>query len=628
MNYVLLFLLGVFDLYSFTEYSNKWIIKGNVSKYDLKEVTKELGFIFQAELPTGHFVLSRNDVKQSSKRKSMFHTKKLLALTKIDYVEQEEWIQVSQRQLTSFPPSDPKWGDMWYMNEMKNVSMGILQSWRNNFSGKGINIAIVDDGVDFTHNDLKDRYDQQNSYDVYDNDNDPSPSSGFRHGTKCAGVALGSTNHVCALGPAFEANLIAVRLIGPRGVLKSSQVQGFSNSGAHISSNSWGGIDHTFDGPSGETKSALKYGVSQLRDKKGVIYVFAAGNGGFDDNCNTDGYVNSIYTIGINAVTIGNDYPGYAEKCTAVLASTYSGDGGPTSDVITTDVGQGCVTNFRGTSAAAPLAAGILALVLQANPSLHWRDVQELIVRHSKTDILMKYGKFKVNGVGRKVSDVFGYGLLDSKMLIAAALKWTSLPEQHTCTSGFKNVNQRTNSSYVSEINTIGCNDTGVCVNSIEHVEAEVVFDYTVRGFVEITLESPSGTVSKLLTARNSDKDKNKRSTWTYMSVHHWGERPLGKWKLKISVLVSGEYATLIGWRLILYGTGVGCTKKIKEKPKPSVQKLSTVMIIIIIISCCVVAVLMVISIFALVKRSKKKKQISSHPSLQIQTLQVQTKDR
>jgi hypothetical protein len=66
--------------------------------------------------------------------------------------------------------------------------------------------------------------------------------------------------------------------------------------------------------------------VFKGRSGKGVVYVFAGGNGGFDDNCNTDGYVNSIYTIGINSVTIDNEYPGYAEPCAAILASAYSGN--------------------------------------------------------------------------------------------------------------------------------------------------------------------------------------------------------------------------------------------------------------------------------------------------------------
>jgi len=65
-----------------------------------------------------------------------------------------------------------------------------------------------------------------------------------------------------------------------------------------------------------------------------VIYLFAGGNGGYDDNCNADGYVNSIYTIAINGVTRYQSQPGYAESCSAVLASAYTGPGASSDNLV------------------------------------------------------------------------------------------------------------------------------------------------------------------------------------------------------------------------------------------------------------------------------------------------------
>jgi subtilisin family serine protease len=45
-----------------------------------------------------------------------------------------------------------------YQNEMANVSLGILQAWKSNYTGKGVSISIVDDGVDYRHIDLINRY--------------------------------------------------------------------------------------------------------------------------------------------------------------------------------------------------------------------------------------------------------------------------------------------------------------------------------------------------------------------------------------------------------------------------------------------------------------------------------------
>ncbi|WAR29193.1 FKPC1-like protein [Mya arenaria] len=188
------------------------------------------------------------------------------------------------------------------------------------------------------------------SRDVYDNDNYPLP---------------------------------ALRMIGPNGVLPSGQVIALTTD-VDVSSNSWGGTDGSFEGPSQPVKEAFVHGTSSLRGGKGVIYVFAGGNGGFDDNCNMDGYVNSIYTIGINGVARDLEPPGYAEPCSAVMASAYTGKGGISDNLCTTDVNGGCINSLSGKSAAAPLAAGALALVLGANQNLHWRDMQQLLIETAK----------------------------------------------------------------------------------------------------------------------------------------------------------------------------------------------------------------------------------------------------
>ena len=66
-----------------------------------------------------------------------------------------------------------------------------------------------------------------------------------------------------------------------------------------------------------------------------------------------------------------------------------------------------------GTSASAPMAAGIIALALEANPSLTWRDVQHLIVKTSQPRNL-KATDWRTNGMKRKVSHSYGYGIMDT----------------------------------------------------------------------------------------------------------------------------------------------------------------------------------------------------------------------
>ena len=119
----------------------------------------------------------------------------------------------------------------------------------------------------------------------------------------------------------------------------------------------------------------------------GSIFVWASGNGGrFNDSCSCDGYANSIYTLSISSTSERGEKPWYLEECTSTLATTYSSgdERSGEKEIVTTDLRHGCTSRHTGTSAAAPLAAGIVALALEANPKLTWRDVMYLTVLTSR----------------------------------------------------------------------------------------------------------------------------------------------------------------------------------------------------------------------------------------------------
>ena len=94
---------------------------------------------------------------------------------------------------------------------------------------------------------------------------------------------------------------------------------------------SWGPDDDgkTVDGPHYLASKAIRYGVDYGRGGYGAIYVVASGNGGrYGDNCNYDGYANSIYTITIGAVDETAVMPYYGEECASMLAVTFSSGNG------------------------------------------------------------------------------------------------------------------------------------------------------------------------------------------------------------------------------------------------------------------------------------------------------------
>ena len=74
---------------------------------------------------------------------------------------------------------DPEWADMWYLNRnMYNKDlpdMNVTGAWAQGYSGKGVSVTFLDDGLEYTHPDIKDNYDHMASYDINANDNDPIP---------------------------------------------------------------------------------------------------------------------------------------------------------------------------------------------------------------------------------------------------------------------------------------------------------------------------------------------------------------------------------------------------------------------------------------------------------------------
>jgi subtilisin-like proprotein convertase family protein len=87
----------------------------------------------------------------------------------------------------------------------------------------------------------------------------------------------------------------------------------------------------------------------------------------------------------------------------------------------------------------------------------------------------------------------------------------------------------------------------------VEHATLHITATHGKRGDMNITLTSPSGTVSKLFVAHT--RDVNLNMNWTFSSVRHWGESAAGDWSVKVSDLVGGNLGTLTGATLTLFGT-------------------------------------------------------------------------
>jgi len=322
-----------------------------------------------------------------------------------------------------------------------------------------------------------------------------------------------------------------------------------------IYSASWGPDDdgRTVDGPGRLATRAFLQGVANGRDGKGNIFVWASGNGGRDfDNCNCDGYTNSAWTLSVSSATENGLIPWYSEACSSTLASTYSSGSSGERKVVTTDLHHDCTSSHTGTSASAPMAAGIIALVLEANKNLNWRDVQHLTVRCAHNANL-RANDWSVNALGRNFSHSFGYGIMDAGCMVRLAKNWKSIPEQRKCSVKAPN---RINLMIPGrQAGTAAIQVTDECsVKFLEHVQAHVSLSAAKRGDVQISLTSPSNTTSVLIAKRPKDYSRNGFNDWPFLTVHMWEESPIGTWYLQ--VINDGlSYVRLEDWSLSLLGT-------------------------------------------------------------------------
>uniref|UniRef100_A0A1I8HTQ9 P/Homo B domain-containing protein n=1 Tax=Macrostomum lignano TaxID=282301 RepID=A0A1I8HTQ9_9PLAT len=394
-------------------------------------------------------------------------------------------------------------------------SMNIAGAWRLGYHGQGVVVSVLDDGIDMEHPDLRENYDSRASFDVNGNDPDPTyrptAKDENKHGTRCAGqIAAQANNSICIPGVAFRSRIGAIRMLdGEITDTVETLSVGHQPQHIHLGTSDDGA---TLEGPGRLTQKAFSLGVARGRQGLGSVFVWASGNGGREDNCNTDGYTNSIYTLSVGAVSESGTVPWYSESCSSTLAATYSsGDSGlQERAMVTTDLHGRCTENHTGTSASAPIAAGIVSLALSANPGLGWRDVQHLTVRSSNPSDYLRT-TWRINGVGKKVSHEFGYGLMDALAMVRLARTWRSVPRLRSCDAGGQeglSVSVEDGFERTFRLATDGCASLSPSreVAFVEHVQVRVALTATRRGGVQMWLHSPLGTVSQLLSRRPKDK--------------------------------------------------------------------------------------------------------------------------
>jgi subtilisin-like proprotein convertase family protein len=443
-------------------------------------------------------------------------------------------------------PTDPGFGNQWHLvNNLNPIAdTNIEGAWNAGITGTGQVIGIVDGGVQLSHPDLNDNY------------NSAASRSGgtSSHGTSCAGVSAAEANNGAGgVGAAYDAEWSNL-YYGSSSTTATNF--GHRNDLNDIKTNSWGPWDDgTISYMSSAERSALEGAVFNGRGGLGTVFCWAAGNGGTSDRVEYDPYASSRLTLAIGAIGDADTRSYYNERGSSMTVVTHSN--GNNRGIYTTTSGSSYTSNFGGTSSASPLGAGIVALLLDANPTLTWRDVAGVLIDSARVNN-PSHANWMTNATGRDISVDYGFGAIDADAAVQTALAWTNYPAEQSDTSGQVNVNQS-----IPDNNNTGLSRT---VNipadiTIESVELKMNISHTYVGDLYIRLVAPSGTGSVLTHVRNDGTDNY--NNFIFTSLRPFGESSLGDWTVEVSDRDSGTTGTWQNFTLTVYGhdgSGSGTT--------------------------------------------------------------------
>lgn len=439
-------------------------------------------------------------------------------------------VETQKKIMSTLGITDPIFKDQWHLFNTAEVGhdLNVTGAWLDGITGHGVATAIVDDGLDMDSKDLKPNYFAEGSWDFNEGAAEPRPLLyDDKHGTRCSGEIAAAKNDICGVGVAYDSKISGIRILSKAidDVDEAAAINyGFQKN--DIYSCSWGPPDDgaTMDAPGILIKRAMVNGVQQGRNGKGSVFVFAAGNGALSgDNCNFDGYTNSIYSITVGAIDRQGKHPTYSESCSAQLVVAYSSGSGDA--IHTTDVGSNkCYSMHGGTSAAGPLAAGSVALALSARPELTWRDLQYLMLE-TAVPVSEDDGSWQELPSGRKFSHDWGFGKVDTYSLVQKARTWDLVKPQAWFSSPWLRVHKEIPQGaqgLASQYNVTNEHKQGANFARLEHVTVTMNVHHTRRGDLSVELRSPAGVTSHLSVTRKNDNEAVGYVDWTFMSVAHW----------------------------------------------------------------------------------------------------------
>jgi subtilisin family serine protease len=373
---------------------------------------------------------------------------------------------------------------------------------------------------------------------------------------------------------------------------------------------------------SGTTLAVLENGVNNLRSGKGAIYVYSAGNNfsthatsscgtnlacqeGIVDNkknqpytipvasLNADGVKASYSTPGANiwisgfggedgwdgSIFSGNDgYPAIMTVDRSTCSLGYSRTGGNSnygknkfnlagqsfSDQLNLNPDCNYNSHFNGTSAAAPTVSGVVALMLEANPNLTWRDVKHILATTAdKIDASKSFDQQGLNQyswienqAGYEHHKWYGFGKIDAAEAVSTAKTYTANSRGTFSTVSAQGVpNSAINDDGTTLTNSVTVTKTEGSNNFVEYVKVHVKFNHAVPKSIGIRLQSPDGTVYPIMQPYTNISTDSSGTQFDIGIAGFYGESVEGNWTIALNDYIGDSNSgTFVGWNIYVSG--------------------------------------------------------------------------
>ena len=543
--------------------------KSNVSQSQIEKFNKEnnVEIIEQNQYVPNQYLLRGKNPKDTLTLANKYQKSDLTEFAEPNFIS-----EVKKEALTN----DTFINEQWHLDNTgqeggsEGEDVSASEAWETTKGSSDIVIAILDDGVDIDHPDLKENiWKNPNSnepdihgWNFFDNNSDPRPrkftppynktTGNDIHGTPCAGVAAAmGNNNIGVAGIAYNCKILPVKIflgddLVPVNIL--ADAIRYAGQKADVLSNSWS------CSPSSDVEQAIKDVVQTGRGGKGTPVFVATGNG-YNDFVSFPARVPEAIAVGAST-NLGKraEYSNYGRRLDFLAPSS-----GGTKNIFTTDVSipnrgynlgdtdqgdaDGLYTNsFGGTSSATPLAAGVAALMLSSKPELKWDRVRNYM--RDSADKINQVNANYVNGF----SEQYGYGRINThkalKKIEPNDQNGDVISKQITPALSIPDHNME---GIISSINI----DKNGTIASIEEVSVDISHSY--RGDLLVLLITPENEIINLHEGEGGGADNlkevyNHGNTTALQQLIGKGVR--GEWLLKVIDRWPKDTGTLNSWGL------------------------------------------------------------------------------